>query len=152
LTTIRVTSSWGLSSPRKPSRSAMRRSPISVADREAFGSSPRVLRHVRHEHDLARQSRRPDDAFARLQPELPALLDLVTLDVGRDQEALLVGHEDVEDPVVYDAPQLLGDRGEQLVGVEDAVDFSDEREQVGEQLAGQRRAAKGAGGARHGAC
>ena len=90
--------------------------------------------------------------FARPQAEAPALLDVVALDVGGDEKALLVGHEDVEDPVVDDAPQLLGDRGEQLVGVEDGVDLSDEREEVGEQLAGQRRAGMGAGGAGHGAC
>jgi hypothetical protein len=100
----------------------------------------RVARDVGHEHHLARGGRRPDDAVARLQAEALAVPDVVAFDVGRDQEALVVGEEDVEDPVVHDAPQLQGDRREQLLRVEHTADLPDEREQVGEQLARQRRA------------
>ena len=112
----------------------------------------RVARHVRDEHHLARAAAAPHDAVARLQAEPLALRDRVALDVGGDQEALVVGDEDVEDPVVDDAPQLLGDRREQLLGIQDPADLAHEREQIGEQLARQRRASLDAGRPGHEAC
>ena len=114
------------------------------------GDVARVLGHVGHEDRLPRGRRRPHDPLAHAHPEARGDLEVVALHVGRREEAVGVGQEDVEDAVVDDPPQLPGDRGEELVGVEDRVDLADEGQQVRQELAREGRPSRRALG--HAAC
>ena len=58
------------------------------------------------------------------------------LDMRGRQEPLGVRQEDVQDPVVDDPAQLLGDQAEQLRRIEHARDFADDRQQLRKHLTG----------------
>ncbi len=114
------------------------------------GDVARVLRNVGHEDRLALGGGRPHDPLSHSHPEPGGHLEVVALDVGRREKALGVRQEDVENAVVHDLPQLAGDRGEELVGVEDGVDLPDEGQEVREELAREGRLHAGRRG--HAAC
>ena len=63
---------------------------------------------------------------------------VVALHEGGDQGAVRLGQEDVEDPVVDDPPELAGDGGQELLGVEDGVDLAHDGEQLAQELPGGR--------------
>ena len=99
----------------------------------------RVLRDVGHEDRRARLRGGADDPLADRDAEARGGgRELVALDVGGDEEALAVREKDVEDAVVDDAPEPVGDRAEELVGLEDGGDVARDREELGEELARQR--------------
>ena len=98
----------------------------------------RVLRDVGHEDGRARRRGGADDSLADRDAEAGRGREVVALDVGGDEEALAVRQEDVEDAVVDDAPEPVGDRAEELVGLEDGGDVARDREELREELAGQR--------------
>ncbi len=103
------------------------------------GDVARVLGHVGDEDGLPELGGRAHDSLPGPQAELSHRLRGVPLDEGGGEHALRVGKEDVEDLVVDDAAELLGDGGEQLVGVEDGVDLTHQQEQLRQQLTGQGR-------------
>src|SRR5262249_13996492 len=109
----------------------------------------RVLRDVSHEDGLAPDRGRAHDAFAGPDAEAPRHLVRVAFDEGGDEVARGRGQEDVEDLVADDLPELLRDRGQELVGVEHRVDLADDRQEIREQLPGERRTLSELAGAGH---
>src|SRR5262249_57909788 len=73
----------------------------------------------------------------------------IAFDEGGDEVAVGRGQEDVEDLVVDDLPQLLRDGGQELVRVEHRVDLADDRQEIREQLSGERRTLSELAGAGH---
>ena len=58
----------------------------------------------------------------------------------------------LEDVELDDAADAAGDRGVELVGLENRVDLTDEGQQVDQELPGEGRAGLGAGPTGHPAC
>ena len=106
----------------------------------------RVARHVGDEDALAELGGRAHDAFSRADAQPPHLRAVVTLDEPGHERAVLLGQEDVEQPVVHDPPELPGDGGQELVGVEDGADLGHDGEQLGEELAGEGHTGPRVGG------
>jgi hypothetical protein len=98
----------------------------------------RVFGDVRHEDGHALLSRRAHDSLARADPEARRQRGVVAQHQRRPQAAVFLGQEDVEDAITDDAPQPVGDRGQQLVRLEHRVDVRDDREELGEQVARQQ--------------
>ena len=96
-----------------------------------------VLGDVGDEDGLAEERRRPHDPLPGLDAKTGRDGRVVAFDVGGHEVPVAAGKEDVEDAVVDDPAQLLGDGREELVGIEDGVDLAHQGEQLAEQLAGQ---------------
>ena len=103
------------------------------------GQIAAVLAHVGDEDGLPALGGGAHDALAGPDAQPGGSLGRIAVDEGRNEAAVLVGEEDVQELVVDDPPELAGDRGQERVGIEDRPDLSDDGKQLGEQGPRQQR-------------
>ena len=120
--------------------------PVAVHERDReLGPDPgrdrdvaRVLGDVLDEHGLPRLGGGADDALTGTQPETPRDAGVVPDEVRGRQRAVRLGQEDVEDAVVDEPAQQAGDRGQELVRVQDGRHLGHDGQKLFQDLAFER--------------